>query len=89
MTDKIRVRLVPKTPDNRSLTLEYGRISPQLAKQLQPDEGRARKALRTALNEGITAKITRNNFVEGNLPRERFLTITPASGEYLLTDDKG
>jgi serine protease AprX len=72
MTDKIRVRLVPKTQDNRSLTLEYGGISPQLAKQLKPDEGRAREALRTALNEGITAKITRNNSVEGNLPRERF-----------------
>ena len=72
MTKNIRVRLVPKTKGDRSLTLDYGEISPQSAKILQPDADKARTALRPALNMGISAKVTAHNSLEGNLPSDRF-----------------
>ncbi|MDJ0509797.1 MAG: S8 family serine peptidase [Crocosphaera sp.] len=72
MTNNIRVRLVPKTKDNRSITVDYDEISSQSAKLLKPDAGKARSALRPALSLGISAKVTGHNSLEGDIPRERF-----------------
>ncbi len=64
MSDQIRLRLVPKTGSGESITLDTYAITPQLAKQLRPDAERASFALRSTLNLGIEAKITRHSSLE-------------------------
>lgn len=55
--------------------MEARGITPQLAKQLTPDAGRAREALRPAANLGISAALTRHNSLEGRIPQEEFENI--------------
>ena len=75
MPDTIRVRLVPKTKESRSITMELAEITPGTAKTFAPDPGRAGDAKRAALALGLDADITRHNSVEVQLPIERFREI--------------
>jgi hypothetical protein len=72
MPEHVRVRLVPKTRRGESITMTLSEITPQQAKELAPDPGRAAEALRPALNLGMEAKITRHNSLEGKIPAETF-----------------
>lgn len=72
MPDTIRVRLVPKTRDGRSITVDMSEMSPGTAKSFAPDPGRAAEAKRAALDLGLAAKITRHDAVEASLPPADF-----------------
>ncbi len=58
MVDRVRVRLVPKTKDARSITMDFAGISPQTAKSHAPDPERAAIAFRATANLRVEAKVT-------------------------------
>jgi serine protease AprX len=78
MADQIRVRLVPKTREGESVTMNLAEMTPQLAKRYAPDPGRAEKAHRLAANIGIDAKITRHHSLDGTIPSETFASMFQA-----------
>ncbi len=71
MRETIHVRLVPKTREGRSITVDLSELSPGTAKANAPDPGRAAVAKRAALDMGLEAKITRHDSVEAELPSGR------------------
>ena len=70
MPDEIRVRLVPKTRDGRSIVAEAFALVPENAKANRPDGGRALVAERVARDLGMEARVTRHNSVDAVLPRK-------------------
>ncbi len=72
MTDRIRVRLVPKNKEGDTFTLALPGTTAATAKKFAPDAGRARAAQAIALSEGIEATVTARNAVEGQLPSDQF-----------------
>ena len=75
MSDQIQVRLVPKNKEGESITMHFGEMTPQVAKQYAPDPGRASEACRPTANMGIKAKITRNNSLTGTISRETLQSV--------------
>lgn len=70
MPDNIRVRLVPKSREGDSITVNLSELTPQMAKRFAPDPGRTSDALRSALNLGMDVKVTQRNSLDANVPTE-------------------
>lgn len=72
MANNVRVRLVPKTREGESITVDLSEITPRIAKRYSPDPDRAVDAIRPALNMGIDAKITQKGSLSSDIPRQTF-----------------
>lgn len=75
---RIRVRMVPKTKEAASITVDLSEITPQTAKLFAPDRGRAATALRASFGLGIAGKMTRNFSIDSKVPQENFKQIFAA-----------
>jgi len=71
MSDKIRIRLVPKTKGGESITMDLREIRPFYAKRLAPDVNRASEALKQSFSIGIESKLTRHNSLDAFIPRQK------------------
>ncbi len=71
--------------------MDMREFTPQLAKRFAPDPARASEALRPALNMGISAKITRSNALQGEVPRDTFESVfqTPLVEEEIPKSERG
>ena len=76
---RVRVRMVPKTKENASITIDLQEITPQTAKLFAPDADRAVSALRSAFNLGMESKITRHNSLDSLVPQDQFQDIFKTS----------
>ena len=75
MNDTVRVRLVPKSRDGQSITVNLAEITPATAKRFSPDPERASYAEHAALNLGMEATITAHSSIDAVVPNERFHSI--------------
>lgn len=78
MTEHIRVRLVPKTREGESITMDLREIVPMYAKRFAPDARRTTEAMRKSFHLGLSAKITRNNSLDAAIPKANFKKIFKA-----------
>jgi len=72
---RVRVRMVPKTKDSASITVDLGEITPNTAKLFAPDPGRAATALRGAFSLGMESTITRHNSLDSRVPTDQFKSL--------------
>ncbi len=76
--EKIRLRLVPKTKTNISISRTFGNKQVSSAKDFKPSKRKAKEALRRTLDAGMDAKLTKNNCITVELTAEQF-TDNPSS----------
>ncbi|MEE9372544.1 MAG: S8 family serine peptidase [Saprospiraceae bacterium] len=85
---KIRLRLVPKTKTDISISRTFGNKPVRSAKDFKPAKSKAKEALRRTLNTGVDAKLTKNNCITVELNADQLkdifqATATPVKGKRL------
>ena len=72
MSSKVRIRLVPKTRDGRSIVAESFELTTENAKANRPDRNRAAESVRRARDLGLKApRVTYHGSVEAKLSKQR------------------
>lgn len=73
MSERIRVRLVPKNRAGQSATtVDLGSLSPSMAKHWAPDPDKAEAAIRSSMAMGLQVQKSSRNVVESSLERQQF-----------------
>lgn len=79
MSDKIRVRLVPKTSSNIPISETFGTKTSLKSKDFKPDLNKAEEALRRVLNSGMQANLTKNNSISAEVERSKIKSMFKAN----------